>query len=72
MAPWTFGLFERGISPQGIGSLGMILNFAITLGLTPLFPPPTQEIQDMIDAVREAEEPGDVIPAVDIDTTPEN
>jgi cation/acetate symporter len=55
MAPWTFGILERGINPQGIGVVGMLLNFGVTLALTPLFPPPNKEAQDMIDSVREPE-----------------
>jgi cation/acetate symporter len=55
MEPWTFGIFERGVNPQGIGAIGMLLNFGITLALTPLFAPPGQKIQDMVDSVREPE-----------------
>lgn len=55
MEPWTFGVLENGINPQGIGVVGMLLNFAVTLSLTPLFAPPTREAQDMIDSVREPE-----------------
>ncbi len=55
MAPWTFGIFERGINPQGIGVIGMLLNFGVTLALTPLFPPPSKESQAMVDSVREPE-----------------
>jgi cation/acetate symporter len=58
MQPWTFGMLEHGINPQGIGVLGMLLNFAVTLGLTPFFPAPCEEIQDMIDSVREPEGAG--------------
>ena len=64
MAPWTFGLFPKGIDPQGIGTVGMLLNFAVTLGLTPLFAAPGPEIQSLVDSVREPE--GDV-PAVRIE-----
>ncbi len=64
MAPWTFGVFERGISPQGIGSIGMLLNFAVTLGLTPFCAAPSPESQDMVDMVREPEGVG---PAVRIE-----
>ncbi len=56
---WCFG-----IGPQGIGTVGMALNFIVTLALTPLFPPPSQKIQDMVDAVREPEGVG---PAVAIE-----
>ena len=44
MPNWCFG-----IGPQGIGVIGMLLNFGLTLGLTPLFPPPTDEVKDMIE-----------------------
>jgi cation/acetate symporter len=55
MAPWTFGVLENGLNPQGIGVIGMLLNFAVTLLLTPLFEPPSGEAQDMVDSVREPE-----------------
>jgi cation/acetate symporter len=58
MTPWTFGVLENGISPQGIGAIGMLVNFAVTVALTPLFPPPSQAVQDMIDSVREPEGEG--------------
>jgi cation/acetate symporter len=59
MPNWCFG-----IGPQGIGTVGMLLNFAVTLGLTPFFPPPSPEVQRMVDAIREPEGVG---PAVDIE-----
>jgi cation/acetate symporter len=59
MPNWCFG-----IGPQGIGTIGMLLNFAVTLTLTPFFPPPSAEIQRMVDAIREPEGVG---PAVDIE-----
>jgi cation/acetate symporter len=55
MAPWTFGILERGINPQGIGVIGMLLNFGVTLALTPLFAPPNAAAQAMIESVREPE-----------------
>jgi cation/acetate symporter len=55
MAPWTFGVLENGLNPQGIGVIGMLLNFGVTLSLTPLFPPPSEESQAMVDGVREPE-----------------
>jgi cation/acetate symporter len=69
MKPWTFGLFENGINPQGIGTFGMALNFIVTLALTPFFDEPRQEIKDMVDSVREPEGVG---PAVDIETSAEH
>ncbi|GAB4527762.1 MAG: cation acetate symporter [Haliangiales bacterium] len=64
MKPWTFGLFEPGISPQGIGSIGMMVNFGVTLALTYFFPPPSQEVRDLVDSVREPELDGDEAPPI--------
>jgi cation/acetate symporter len=69
MAPWTFGIFPTGINPQGIGVIGMLLNLAVTLGLTPLFAPPSAKVQEMVDSVREPEDAG---AAVEIETAPEH
>lgn len=55
MQPWTFGILDRGLNAQGIGVIGMLLNFAVTLGLTPLFEGPSRESRDMVDSVREPE-----------------
>ena len=48
--PWFFG-----INAQGIGTVGMLLNFAVTLLLTPFFSPPSKEVQDMVKSIREPE-----------------
>lgn len=40
-----------GITPEGIGTIGMLINFAITLGLGYILPPPPQHIQDMVDSI---------------------
>jgi len=61
---WCFG-----INAQGIGTLGMALNFVVTLALTPLFPPPSQATRDLVDSVREPEGAG---PAVEIEAAPEH
>ena len=44
---WLFG-----ISPEGIGVLGMLINFAVALTLCRLQPPPPFEIQELIDDIR--------------------
>ncbi|MFQ3578136.1 MAG: sodium:solute symporter family protein, partial [Verrucomicrobiia bacterium] len=62
--PTDFGFLPAPVNPQGIGSIGMILNFAVTLGLTPLFPPPSETVQRLVDSVRE---PEDARAALDID-----
>lgn len=60
--PWFFG-----INAQGIGTVGMLLNFAVTLILTPFCPKPSPRVLEMIDSVREPEGFG---PAVDIESAP--
>lgn len=55
METWTFGFLKQGISPQGFGSIGMVLNFAVTLVLTPFFPAPSERVLAMIDSVRDPE-----------------
>ncbi len=46
-ANWLFG-----ISPEGIGVVGMLLNFAIAIGVSRITPPPPQHVQDMVDDIR--------------------
>jgi len=41
-----------GISPEGIGTLGMILNFAVSVTVARFTAPPPREIQDMIESIR--------------------
>ena len=64
MSPWCFG-----INAQGIGAVGMLLNFVVTIGLTPVCTEPSQAIQDMVESIREPEGAG---PAVEIETAPEH
>lgn len=49
-APWCFG-----IGPKGIGTVGMLVNFGVTLALTPFFPPPSTRVQEMVSGIREPE-----------------
>ncbi len=44
---WWFG-----ISPEGIGTLGMLLNLAVTVGVSLLTPPPPQHVQELVDDIR--------------------
>ena len=41
-----------GISPEGIGSLGMLINFAVTLGVSRFTPPPPDEVRELVDRIR--------------------
>ncbi|MCH7909131.1 MAG: cation acetate symporter, partial [Candidatus Hydrogenedentes bacterium] len=59
MPLWCFG-----ISAQGIGAVGMIVNFTITIGVSSVTPPPPKEIQDLVESLRHPDHPG---PAVILD-----
>ncbi len=41
-----------GISPEGIGTVGMLLNFAVTLVVSYLTPPPPAEVQQLVEDIR--------------------
>jgi cation/acetate symporter len=41
-----------GISPEGIGTLGMALNFLVCFGVSYLTPPPPKNVQDLIQEIR--------------------
>jgi len=41
-----------GISPEGIGTVGMLVNFAVTLTVSRFTAPPPPEIQALVDRVR--------------------
>ena len=64
MPDWCFG-----IGPQGIGVVGMLINFTVTLALTPLTRAPSRSVQEMIETIHEPEGAG---PAVVIEAAPEH
>ncbi len=64
MPHWCFG-----IGPQGIGIVGMAINLAVTLVLTPLTAAPSSGVRAMIDTIHEPEGAG---PAVVIEAAPEH
>jgi len=41
-----------GVSPEGIGTLGMLLNFAVALSIAPFFERPSDSVRKMIDNIR--------------------
>jgi cation/acetate symporter len=48
MPTWFFG-----VSAEGIGTLGMLINFAVTLIVSRLTPPPPADIQAMVEEFRD-------------------
>ncbi len=46
-AHWWFG-----ISPEGIGTLGMMFNFIVSYAVSRLTPEPPQEVRDLVDHIR--------------------
>lgn len=44
---WWFG-----ISPEGIGTLGMVINMVVTIVVSKFTPAPPQEIQDLVEDIR--------------------
>jgi cation/acetate symporter len=44
---WWFG-----ISPEGIGTLGMMINFAVSFVVSRFTPPPSEEVQNLVESIR--------------------
>jgi cation/acetate symporter len=57
MPTWFFG-----VSAEGIGTLGMLLNLLVTWSVSRLTPPPPVEVQEMVEVLRM---PDDAPPAID-------
>jgi len=54
-APWGINTAEHwflGISPEGIGVIGMCLNFAVAISVSMMTPPPPEHIQHMVEHIR--------------------
>ena len=55
MAPMAEDIPENwlfGISPEGIGAFGMLLNFAVAFSVSALTRPPPTTVQDMVESIR--------------------
>ena len=48
-----------GISPEGIGTLGMLINFVVSLVISRLTPPPPPEIVELVERIRIPTHPGE-------------
>ena len=57
LAGW-FGI-EQGISPQGIGTVGMLLNFIVTIGISKFTSPPPKKVIQLVEDVRVPMNSGD-------------
>ncbi len=53
-----FGLKE-GINPQGIGTVGMVLNFIVTLTVSCFTSPPPADVIELVDSVRQPDNCGE-------------
>ena len=52
-AHWLFG-----ISPEGIGTLGMVLNFLVSIPVSLATPAPPAEVQELVNNIRSPQEAG--------------
>ena len=60
MTKFKFGWFGGGtesdwwwgISPEGFGTLAMLVNFVVAIGVSRFTPSPSIEIQELIDKIR--------------------
>jgi cation/acetate symporter len=41
-----------GINAQGVGTVGMFINFAVTIVVSLLTPPPPRDVQEMVESIR--------------------
>ena len=41
-----------GINAQGIGVVGMLLNFAVTIGISLVTPPPPEDVRNLVEQIR--------------------
>ena len=48
----TTNQYWFGIAPEGIGTLGMLLNFCVAIVISRLTPPPPQKVQDLTENIR--------------------
>jgi len=44
---WLFG-----VSPEGIGTFGMIINFVVSIVVMRMTPPPPDDVQEMVESIR--------------------
>ena len=52
LAPNTPENWWLGISPEGIGTLGALLNFAVAIGVSRMTPPPPPAVRELVERIR--------------------
>ncbi|MEM9559686.1 MAG: sodium:solute symporter family protein [Planctomycetota bacterium] len=52
-------LYLLGITPEGIGAVGMLVNFVVAFVVSFMTREPPQEVQDLVERIRLPDEPGD-------------
>ena len=57
---WWFG-----VSPEGIGTLGMIINFVVALVVCSFTQAPPKDVIDMVENIRQPEKEGEELSVVD-------
>jgi cation/acetate symporter len=54
-APWSENVAENwlfGISPEGIGAVGMCLNFVVAIVVSRMTPPPSAKVRELVEHIR--------------------
>lgn len=51
-ADWWFNFGNGGISPEGFGTIAMLVNFIFSFVVSRLTPAPPQEVQDIVEHIR--------------------
>ena len=51
-ADWWFNFGNGGISPEGFGTIAMLLNFIVSITVSRFTAPPPKEVQDIVEHIR--------------------
>ena len=55
VAPFAENIAENwllGISPEGIGAVGAVLNFTVAIAVSAFTPPPPLEVRELVERIR--------------------
>ena len=63
---WWFNFSGKGgVSPEGIGTFGMILNFVVAFTISAFTKAPPQDVVDMVENIRQPEAEGEELAVSD-------